>query len=76
MKDVLELIIKNLVNDKESVVIEETVSNNDVVYEIKVDSSDMGKIIGKQGKIARAVRTLMKSLATKENKRVTINIID
>ena len=60
MKEFLEAIIVNLVNDKGSIVITEEQKENLVEYKVKVASDDMGKVIGKQGKTANAIRTLIK----------------
>ena len=76
MKDVLKLIIKNLVENKEEVSISETIDNDKVVFAIKVNQKDMGRIIGKEGKVANAIRTLMKSLGSAEKKRVSVQFID
>lgn len=77
MKDVLELIITNLVDNKEEVSIEE-VSNNEksVDFKVKVASTDMGKIIGKQGRVAKSIRTVMKSVAGKEGKKVNVEFVE
>lgn len=76
MKETLELIINSLVNDKEVVSINEIDGEKSVIFEVKVAESDMGKVIGKEGRIAKAIRTIMKSLAAKEEKRITIEFID
>ena len=76
MKETLELIIKSLVNDKEAVSINEIDGEKSVIFEVKVAENDMGKVIGKEGRIAKAIRTIMKSLAAKEEKRITIEFID
>lgn len=76
MKDILEIIIKNLVSDKNAVSIKESQSEKSITFEVKVAEGDMGKIIGKQGRVAKAIRTVMKAIATKEQKRVTIEFID
>lgn len=76
MKEVLELIIANLVNDKDSVNIVEEVGENVITYKVSVSKDEMGKVIGKQGKVARAIRTVMKSISTKENKKVNIEFVD
>ncbi len=76
MKETLELIINSLVNDKESVSINEIDGEKSVIFEVKVAENDMGKVIGKEGRIAKAIRTIMKSLAAKEEKRITIEFID
>ena len=72
MKETLELII----NDKEAVSINEIDGEKSVIFEVKVAENDMGKVIGKEGRIAKAIRTIMKSLAAKEEKRITIEFID
>ena len=76
MKDVLELIITNLVDNKDEVSIEE-VSNNEksVDFKVKVASNDMGKIIGKQGRVAKSIRTVMKSVASKEHKKINVEFV-
>ena len=76
MKETLELIINSLVNDKEAVSINEIDGEKSVIFEVKVAKNDMGKVIGKEGRIAKAIRTIMKSLAAKEEKRITIEFID
>lgn len=76
MKEVLELIIKNLVENKEEVSISENLEKDVVVFTVKVNSKDMGRVIGKEGKIAKAIRTLMKSLANAERKKVSVQFID
>lgn len=76
MKEMLEMLVKSLVENVDNVDITEKESGNDVTLEIRVDSSDMGKIIGKQGRIAKAIRVLMKAYATKEGKKVNVEILD
>ncbi len=77
MKNVLELIIASLVDNKEEISIEE-ISNNEksVDFKVKVASSDMGKIIGKQGRVAKSIRTVMKSVAGKEGKKVNVEFVE
>ena len=75
MKEKIEAIILNLVDDKDSVEINELQGEKSIVYEIKVAEKDMGKVIGKQGRLAKAIRTVVKAVATKEQKRVTIEFI-
>lgn len=75
MKEILETIILNLVDNKEAVSINEIEGEKSVVYEVKVAENDMGKIIGKQGVIAKSIRTVIKAVATREQKRVTIEFI-
>ena len=75
MKDILETIIKNLVSDKENISIHEVEGEKSVIFEVKVTQSDMGKVIGKEGRVVKAIRTIMKSIAAKEGKRVSIEFI-
>ena len=74
MKEILETIITNLVDKKDSVSITEKKENNKTIFEVKVAEEDMGKVIGKQGRIAKAIRTIIKSLAGKE--KVIVEFID
>ena len=76
MKDILEVIIKNLVDKPEEVQITEKNEEKAVCYEVKVSQEDMGKVIGKQGKMAKAIRSIVKALAAKEHKRVNVEFID
>ena len=76
MKEILETIANNLVNDKDAVSINQIDGQQSVIFEVKVAENDMGKIIGKQGTIAKSIRTIMKAVASKENKRVTVEFID
>jgi predicted RNA-binding protein YlqC (UPF0109 family) len=76
MKEMLEMLVKSLVDNVDNVDITEKENGNDITLEIRVDSSDMGKIIGKQGRIAKALRVLMKAYATKEGKKVNVEILD
>ena len=76
MKEILNTIIVNLVDDKDAVEVNEINGTQSVVFEVKVAENDMGKIIGKQGKNARAIRTVMKSVAAKERKKVDIEFAE
>lgn len=75
MKQVLEIIAKSLVDHPEAVSINEVVGDDSVTLELRVDESDMGKVIGKQGRIAKAIRTVVKAAASHENKHVVVEII-
>ena len=75
MKDILETIILNLVDNKEAVEIKEVNEEKSIVFEVKVADGDMGKVIGKQGRLAKSIRTVMKAVATKEQKRVSVEFI-
>lgn len=76
MKEILEVMIKNLIEDKDSVSINEVVQDSEVKFEVRVNEKDMGRVIGKKGKIAQSIRTVMKAIAAKENKKVNIEFID
>lgn len=72
MKEILNIILNNLADNKDAIEIVETEKENHIDFNVKVAATDMGKIIGRQGKIAKSIRTLMKSLASKEKKTVSI----
>ena len=76
MKEVLEIIAKSLVDYPEQVDVKE-INNEDqtVTLELRVAESDMGKVIGKQGRIAKAIRTVVKVAASRENKKVAVEIL-
>ncbi len=75
MKELVEFIAKSLVDNPEDVVVTEVEGSQSVILELKVHPDDMGKVIGKQGRIAKALRTVVKAAAIKENKRVVVEII-
>lgn len=75
MKEALTTIINSLVTDVDAVSINEVEGEKSVIFEVKVAEKDMGKVIGKEGRIAQAIRTIMKALAAKENKKITIEFI-
>lgn len=75
MKDLLEIIAKNLVNEPGAVSVTQTDRDGSVLLELKVAESDMGKVIGKQGRIAKAIRTVVKAAAIHEDKRVIVEIV-
>lgn len=76
MKEILETIINTLVSDKAAVSINQIDGEQSTIFEVKVAESDMGKVIGRQGSIAKSIRTIMKAVASKENKRVSIEFLD
>ena len=76
MKEILEIIIKNLVEDENSVSLTEKEENGTIILEVKVSDKDMGKVIGRQGRIAKAIRTVMKSVSAKEHKKVNVEFLD
>ena len=76
MKETLQVIINSLVNDPSEVSINQIDGEKSIIFEVKVADSDMGKVIGKEGRIAKAIRIIMKSLAAKEGKKVNVEFID
>ncbi|MDD3396592.1 MAG: KH domain-containing protein [Acidaminococcaceae bacterium] len=74
MKEMVELIAKSLVNNPDQVNVEEERTGTTVVLKIHVAPEDMGKVIGKQGRIAKAIRVVMKAAATRENVKVIVDI--
>lgn len=75
MKETLTTIIKSLVADESAVSITEIEEEKTVTYEVRVAEGDMGKVIGKEGRIAKAIRTIIKALAAKNSKKITIEFI-
>ena len=75
MKELVELIAKSLVDYPDEVQVTETENDKAVVLELKVAQSDMGKVIGKQGRIAKAIRTVVKAAASKEDRKVIEEIM-
>jgi hypothetical protein len=75
MKELVELLAKSLVDNPDQVEVREIDSERSTIIELQVAPDDMGKVIGKQGKIARAIRTLTKAAAAKEGKRVVVEIM-
>ena len=76
MKDVLIYIIQSLVEFPDQVTVTESEKDGEIVFEVRVAQSDMGKIFGRQGRIAKAIRTLMKAAASRENARVNVVIAE
>ena len=76
MKEILETIIKSLVEDENAVIITEKEDEKGLNFEVKVANQDMGKVIGKQGRVAKSIRTVMKSVAGKEHKKVSIEFLE
>ena len=76
MKELVEVIAKALVDDPESVVVNEREEKKTTVLEVRVAESDMGKVIGKQGRLAKAIRSVVKAAAAKEDKKVIVVIMD
>lgn len=77
MKEILETIISSLISEDAELSVEEIVnSDRETKFEVRVDSADMGRVIGKNGKVAKSIRTVMRAIAAKENKKVMIEFVD
>ena len=75
MRELVEVIAKSLVDYPDEVVVTRTENEKAIVLELHVAQSDMGKVIGKQGRIAKAIRSVVKAAASKENKKVIVEIV-
>ena len=75
MRELLNVIVENLVDNKDGIKINERQENDVIILELTVSNDDVGKVIGKQGKIAKAIRTVIKSAASYENKKVVVKIL-
>ena len=75
MKELVEVIAKALVDNPDEVSVSETENEKAIVIELRVAQSDMGKVIGKQGRIAKAIRSVVKAAASKEDKKVIVEIV-
>lgn len=75
MKDLVEYIAKSLVDSPDDVSVTEVDGERSIILELRVASEDMGKVIGKQGRIAKAIRTVTKAVATREGKKVIVEIV-
>lgn len=75
MEELLKIIISNLVDNKDAVEITKKEDEKTTTFEVKVAKEDMGKVIGKQGRLAKSIRTVMKSVASKEHKKVLVEFL-
>lgn len=75
MKELVEIIAKSLVDHPDEVVVTEKETEKAILIELRVASDDMGKVIGKQGRIAKSIRTVVKAAATKDDKKVIVDIL-
>ena len=75
MKELIELLVRSLVKNPDQVCVAEREENDTWIYEITVAQEDMGKVIGKQGRIAKAIRSVVKAASTKENTKVDVEIV-
>jgi len=76
MKELLIYIAQNLVDKPEEVQVTEIEGNGETTFELRVAQSDMGKVIGRQGRIAKEIRSLMRSVAQRQGKRISVDIVD
>lgn len=74
MKELVEVIAKSLVDHPEEVVVTETENDKTIVVELKVAADDMGKVIGKQGRVAKSIRSVVKAAASRDDKKVIVDI--
>mgnify|MGYP002510229100 FL=1 len=75
MKELVEVLAKALVDHPDEVVVTETEKDNTTVVELRVSPTDMGKVIGKQGRIAKAIRSLVKAAASRDDRKVVVEIV-
>ena len=76
MKELLIYIAQNLVDNPDEVNVTERETDTETVFELRVNPSDMGKVIGRQGRIAKEIRALMRSVAQRQGKRISVDIVD
>lgn len=76
MKELIQVIAMALVDHPDEVVVTETETEKTIIVELRVAPEDMGKVIGKQGRIAKSIRTLVKAAATKDDKKVVVEIVN
>ncbi len=76
MKELLTYIVQNLVEKPDEVAVTERESGNETVFEVRVADGDMGKVIGRQGRIVKEIRILMKAVAQRQGKKVSVEIMD
>ncbi len=76
MKELIEYIVKGLVDNPEKVNIKEVAGEKSIIYELRVGEGDLGKVIGKEGRTAKAIRTIITAAAMKQGKRAVLEIIE
>ena len=76
MNELLTYIIQNLVDEPDKVSVTERKADGETVFEVRVADGDLGKVIGRQGRIAKEIRTLMKAVAQRRGQRVSVEILD
>ena len=75
MKSTVEFLVKEIVDDPDAVEVSEIIGDDSTTYEVRVSPDDLGKVIGKQGRIANAIRTLVKAVAMKDKRKVYVEIL-
>ncbi len=76
MKELIEYIVKGLVDNPDKVNIKEVAGEKSIIYELRVGAGDLGKVIGKEGRTAKAIRTIITAAAMKQGKRAVLEIIE
>ncbi len=76
MKELLTYIVQNLVDHPDEVSVTEREADGEIVFEVRVADGDMGKVIGRQGRIVKQIRILMKAVAQKQGKKVSVEVLD
>ena len=76
MEEILKVIISNLVENKDEISITKKETEKNTTFEVRVAKEDMGRVIGRQGRLAHSIRTLMKSVAAKEHKKVVVEFVE
>ncbi len=76
MKELLTYIVQNLVDDPDQVSVTERNAEGETIFEVRVAEGDMGKVIGRQGRIVKEIRILMRAVAQRKGKRVSVEIMD
>jgi len=76
LKELLTYIAQNLVDNPDDVNVTERETDSETVFELRVNATDMGKVIGRQGRIAKEIRALMRSVAARQGKRISVDIVD
>lgn len=76
MEEILKTIIENLVDNEDEIKIEKTEDDDRITLKVNVDKTEMGKVIGRQGRVAHSIRTIMKSVGAKEHKKVDVEFVD
>ena len=76
MKELLTFIVQSLVDHPDEVSVTERVTRDETVYEVRVADGDMGKVIGRQGRIVKQIRVLMRAVAQRQGKKISVDILD